>query len=299
MNLSQKLYEYSIPFSLDIPCKTLTSFKIGGKCDYLIEPRDTNELIATLKLIKEAEIKYILLGCASNVLFSDNGYRGAVIRLKPPFSGVELLQDNRVKVYAGEKLSSLCRFALQHALKGIEFCYGIPGSVGGAVYMNAGAYGGEIVDIFESCEVITKDLNIETRTKQQMDFSYRHSILCDNEEILISVILKLSKGDKTQIENTMNDLLQRRVDKQPLNVPSAGSTFKRPVNGYASALIDECGLKGFSIGDAIVSTKHAGFVVNNGNASCKDVIMLCDEIRRVVFKEKGILLETEVEIVEE
>ncbi len=299
MNLSQKLKENSIPFSLNIPCKSISTFKIGGNADYLIEPRNINELLTALSLAKQSNTKYILIGCASNVLFSDNGYRGAVIRLKPPFSGMELLPNNRIKVYAGEKLSSLCRFALQNSLSGIEFCYGIPGSVGGAVYMNAGAYGGEITDIFESCEVITDNLSIETRTRQQMDFSYRHSVLCNNNEILVSVILKLTPGKSSEIESRMNELLQRRVDKQPLKEPSAGSTFKRPSNGYASALIDECGLKGYSVGDAMVSTKHAGFVVNNGNASCKEVITLCNEVRSVVYNKKGILLETEVEIVEE
>ncbi len=299
MDLRQALQNESIPFITDVSCKTLSSFKIGGDADYLIEPTDTDSLIRTIRLLDQAKIKYILLGCGSNVLFSDNGYRGAVVRLKAPFNSKEMLPDNRIKVYAGERLSALCSFALKHSLTGMEFAYGIPGSIGGAVYMNAGAYGSEITDIFESAEILTRDLQLETRTKEQMHFSYRHSILCDNEDILVSVTLRLQPGDPDEINKKMQELMFRRTDKQPLSLPSAGSTFKRPSNGYASALIDECGLKGFAVGDAMVSTKHAGFVVNTGNASCNDILTLCDEIKRVVFEKKGVLLELEVELVRE
>ncbi len=299
MDFIQAVNKEGIPIFTDISCKTLTSFKIGGKADYLIEPSDTKQLVKTLSLVKQYGIKYILIGCGSNLLFSDNGYRGAIIRLKPPFSSKAILPGNQIKVYAGERLSSLCNFALENSLSGLEFCYGIPGSVGGAVYMNAGAYGGEITDIFLSAEILTEDLTLELRNKEQMDFSYRHSALCSNNEILISTTLQLMPDCTDKIKDRMNELMSRRVDKQPLSLPSAGSTFKRPTGGYASALIDECGLKGFTVGGASVSEKHAGFVVNNGGASCNDILTLCDKISEIVYAKKGILLETEVEIVKE
>ncbi len=299
MDFAQALKNENISFAVDVSCKTLSTFKIGGIADFLIEPADKEQLKTALFLADRMCVRYKVIGCGSNLLFSDKGYRGALIRIKPPFSGCELIDHETVRVYAGERLSRLCTFAAQHSLSGLEFAFGIPGSLGGAVYMNAGAYGGEMSDVLVGAEVLTVERQFEYRTTNQLELSYRHSALCDNNELLIYADLKLKQGNMVEIEKRMSELIAARNEKQPLNLPSAGSTFKRPIGGYASALIDECGLKGFAVGGAAVSKKHAGFVVNVGDATCIDVLTLCDEIKRIVLEKKGINLELEVAAIPE
>ncbi len=297
MSFLSALNTANIPFSTDVSCKTLSTFKIGGLADTVIDPPDSDALIDALRITKQHGIKHTVIGCGSNLLFADDGYRGAIIRIKPPFSGCELTDPTSVRVFAGERLSRLCTFVAQNSLSGIEFAYGIPGSLGGAVYMNAGAYGGEMADVVTSVSVLTSDLTLKTLSAKEMGFAYRHTALCESDDIILSADLALHHGNRGDITALMDKNISARNEKQPLNLPSAGSTFKRPLGGYASALIDECGLKGRSVGGAMVSEKHAGFVVNTGDATCDDILLLCDIIKDTILREKNISLELEVKVI--
>jgi UDP-N-acetylmuramate dehydrogenase len=215
------------------------------------------------------------------------------------FKRIVLEDEDKLKCGAGASVSSVCRYALDNSLSGLEFAWGIPGSAGGAVYMNAGAYGGEVRDIFQSAMCIDDKGQESTFNENECGFSYRHSVFQENNMIITEAVLRLHKGDKKTISSKMDELLERRKTKQPLELPSAGSTFKRPAGGYAAALIDECGLKGTKVGGASVSTKHTGFIVNDGDASCTDVLELINVIRKRVKEYKGIDLECEVKIIGE
>ena len=209
---------------------------------------------------------------------------------------ISLVNDTNISVSAGTSLKKLCNSALDNSLTGLEFAYGIPGTVGGAVFMNAGAYDGEVKDVIVSCETVDMNGNVKKYTKDEMDLSYRHSAFQSKDEIIVSAVFELKKGDKDLISEKMNDLMSRRKDKQPLEYPNAGSTFKRPVGQFAGKLIQDCGLRGFAVGGAMVSEKHCGFVINNNNATCEDVTSLISQVQEKVLKETGFFLECEVKI---
>ena len=264
------------------------TFRIGGPADIFIKPCDEIQLCRAVAFCKEQGIRYYLLGNGSNILFEDAGFRGAVLDLTAMKTGIGMKENIpgeesgvvycNVTVGAGMKLSTLCNFALNHSCTGLEFAYGIPGTVGGAIYMNAGAYGVEV-------------------PAAELDLSYRHSIFEENGGCILSATFRLKKGDAASIKSRMYELMQKRIDKQPLDKPSAGSTFKRPAGAFAAALIDQCGLRGYRHGGAAVSEKHCGFVVNLGGATCADVLALCDEVRAIVKEKTGYDLEKEIRVV--
>lgn len=290
----EALKENSILFREEEALKKHTSFQIGGNCRLLIEPATKEQVVKTLECLKD--YPYIVLGNGSNVLVSDEGFDGAVLLLNRNFSAIRLLDEETIEVEAGASLVSLCNFALEHSLTGLEFAYGIPATVGGALFMNAGAYGGEMKDVVESVSHI-KDGELGSYAKEELDYSYRHSIYQQGNYVILSGVLRLKKGDKAEIRAKMDDLMGRRKSKQPLNFPSAGSTFKRPVGAFAAKLIEDCGLKGASVGGAQVSEKHSGFIINTGNATCKDVLDLIEIVKDKVKEETGFTLECEVKLI--
>lgn len=292
--LISALKNEKIEYKADESMKLHTSFKIGGNADVFILPDTPTKCIAAISYCKRFSIPYIIIGKGSNLLVSDLGFRGAVICISSAMSEIKLVGEDTIFCQAGASLASVCNFALENSLTGLEFAYGIPGNIGGAIYMNAGAYGGEMKDITIECEYIDDAGKICKLSQNELDFSYRHSFFTDKPFCIVSATLKLNKGEKNQIHATMNDYLGRRKDKQPLEYPSAGSTFKRPEGSYASLLVDQCGLKGFKIGDAQVSEKHAGFVINRGNATCEDVLLLMEHVKKVVYEKTGYILEPEI-----
>ena len=281
------------------PMSKYTSFKTGGNADFLIIPASIDSLQEIIKKCKELNIKPFVMGNGSNLLVTDNGYKGVIIKIGSNLSSMKLLDENTIECETGTMMKALCNFALDNSLTGLEFAFGIPGNLGGAVYMNAGAYGGEMKDVLYSCTHIDSDGNIGTLTKDQLNLGYRRSAYTDNGYTIISATLKLQKGDKIAIKEAMNDKLRRRKEKQPLEFPSAGSTFKRPEGYFAGALIEDCNLKGYSIGGAQVSEKHAGFVINRGGATSTDILNLIKYIQNTVFDKHGVKLETEVKIIGE
>lgn len=278
------------------PMSKHTSFRIGGPAELMVFPKTIEELASVLKVSALLDCKKSILGAGTNVLAPDEGIDGVVICLKDALDFIECKDGNRLCVAAGVTMARAAVFACNHNLTGLEFAHGIPGTVGGGVYMNAGAYGGEISQVCESVDVMYMDGRIQTFQAEEMEFSYRHSRLEEEEAIVLSAVFRLNPGCESEIRETMQTLLQKRKASQPLDLPSAGSAFKRPVGGYAAALIDEAGLKGFRVGDAAVSEKHAGFVVNLGAATAADVKMLLANVAEQVWKKNGILLEPEVRI---
>ena len=283
----------------DEPLKNHTTFKIGGNCIALIEPREVSDIVETIKICRENSIKFFVIGNGSNLLVPDEGYNGVIIKLKSEFSKIEVEGDYLI-VNSGAKLSEVYTVAYENSLTGFEFASGIPGTIGGAIFMNAGAYGGEMKDIVESVEVLDLD-NFELRElkNEELEFSYRKSIIQRKNYIVTTIKLKLKKGNKEEINSVYEDLRDRRNSKQPLNFGSAGSTFKRPEGHFASKLIEDAGLKGYHINDAWVSEKHSGFIVNKGNASYKEVMELIEYVQKVVFEKFGVKLETEVRILKD
>lgn len=281
-------------YKTDEPLKRHTTFKIGGNVRLLAEINSENTLLMLLDFLKSNNIKYFVLGKGSNILADDNGFDGVILKISNSFSNIKKINETDIFCTAGTSLRELCGFALENSLSGLEFAFGIPGTAGGALYMNAGAYGGEIKDIIKSAHYADANGKIKEIDKDKMNLSYRHSIFSENNNMIITdMTFSLTYGDPDEIKAKMNGFLQKRKDKQPLEFPSAGSTFKRPEGSYASLLIEECGLKGMSVGDAQVSEKHSGFVINKGNASFKDVIRLTDNIKKIVKEKTGYSLELE------
>ena len=278
------------------PMAKHTSFRIGGPAKVLAFPKRPEQLRQVLKVSAFLDKKYRILGAGTNVLAPDEGIEDIVICLKDCLEGMEQIDDTHIRVAAGVTMTRAAVYAAGLGLGGMEFAHGIPGTVGGGVYMNAGAYGGEICQICQSVDVMYPDGEIRTYSGEQMDFSYRHSRLEEDGGIVLSAVFALEKKSEQQIRGQMQDLLKRRKTSQPLDLPSAGSAFKRPVGGYAAALIDQSGLKGFRVGDAAVSEKHAGFVVNLGNATAADVRHLLQSVSDKVFEDSGIRLEPEMRI---
>lgn len=282
---------------LNEPMSKHTTFRIGGNADIVLYP--DNEIVITeiIKYCKTENIPLKIFGKGSNILVSDEGIRGAVIILDSRFSKLELISETVVSCQAGAAMSVIGEFACEHSLTGFEFGAGIPGTVGGAIYMNAGAYDGEMKDIVVSAKYIDADGELHTLSKEELKLGYRKSVFSDMNCCITEVVLDLKKGNKEEIRDKMNDLMHRRASKQPLNFPSAGSTFKRPVGYFAGTLIEQSGLKGYSIGGACVSEKHAGFVVNKGGATSKDVLKLVEHIKKTVKANSGVELECEIKFI--
>lgn len=277
-------------------CK-YTSFKAGGNASLLITPNSIPSLREIIVACKEHEIEYFILGNGSNVLVRDGGIDGAVIRLGSDLAKITLLDETTIFAEAGASLKSICMFALEHSLTGLEFAYGIPGTLGGAVYMNAGAYGGEMKDVLYSVSHIDTNGEFGELSKENLNLSYRHSAYAENGFVITSAVIKLQKGNSDDIKAKMNELLSKRKEKQPIEYPSAGSTFKRPEGYFAGALIEDCNLKGKEIGGAQVSEKHAGFIINKNKATASDILNLIKFVQDAVYKKHGVHLETEVKII--
>lgn len=284
----------------DEPMSAHTSFRIGGPADAVVLVNNEDELRTVLGTVNDMESEYMIMGNGSNFLVSDEGYPGIMVKLSGDFNSIGLDEENddRIIVGGAKHLSGTSAFATDNGLAGMEFASGIPGSIGGALFMNAGAYGGEMKDIVETVRLMKPDgsavINCDNK---KMRFAYRHSILQENAYIVLSTILKLTKDDPRAIAERVSEIQKKRNSKQPVNLPSAGSTFKRPISGYAAALIDEAGLKGYRVGDAQVSEKHAGFVVNLGKATAEDVLTLMGYIQKTVFEKSEIILEPEVRLI--
>lgn len=280
----------------DEPLKNHTYFKIGGPASILVEPEDTEDLRTVLKLIKEHDVNYFVIGNGTNLLVSDEGFRGAIVKIGEKFNYFER-HDNKVVAGAGVLLSTLAKLLAREGLAGFEFASGIPGYLGGAICMNAGAYGGEMKQVVKKVKCIDLEGKIHEFTNDEMEFTYRHTKISDSEYIVIETELELDFGDKDEIMGIIKELNEKRTSKQPLNLPSAGSTFKRPENGYASKLIEDAGLKGLKYKGAMVSDKHSGFIVNYDNACCNDVLGLMRIVISTVYDKFGITLEPEIKIV--
>lgn len=280
----------------DEPLKAHTTFKIGGPCDIMIMPNSCKALAELVKTASELEIKYMILGNGSNVLFSDNGYRGAVFILGADMSKISV-SGNVITAYAGALLSKVCRTALECSLSGLEFAYGIPGTVGGAVYMNAGAYGGEIKDVVKSVSCINVEGVFITYRKDDLDLGYRKSRFTGSDEIIVGAEFELKQGNSADIKSAMDELTAKRKSRQPLEYPSAGSAFKRPEGTYAGLVIEQSGMKGYSVGDAQISEKHANFIINKGNATAEDVKKLISDVQKAVKEKTGYTLECEVKLI--
>ena len=278
------------------PMSEHCSFRIGGPADIFAEPADADELCALLSLFRRHGQDYVVVGKGTNLLISGEGIRRPVIHIGPRMGSV-VRQGDAIEAEAGLSLARLAVFAQQNGLTGLEFAHGIPGSLGGACFMNAGAYGGEMKDIVSAVRCVDAEGRILCHEGSENCFAYRRSRYMDSGEIVISARLELSPGDGEAIGAKMRELMERRSASQPLDKPSAGSTFKRPENGYAAAMIDQAGLKGFTLGGAQVSEKHAGFVVNLGGASFEDVAALMEHVQQTVYERSGTLLEPEVRII--
>lgn len=286
-------HEDPIEIKQNEPMSRHTSFKIGGNADLYIIPHDMDALIETVRILKETETKRYFLGNATNVLFDDAGFRGAVVSLGN-ICAIKVI-ENRIIAEAGASLNLVCKTARDKELSGLEFAYGIPGSIGGAVFMNAGAYGGEMSQVVaQSTYLSLDDMTVHTIPLSAHEYGYRESVYRHNNWLVLSAVMELKKGEYDKINAAMNDYMSRRIDKQPLEYPSAGSVFKRYPGRYTGQMIEECGLKGYSIGGAQVSEKHAGFIVNKGGATSADVLALIEHIKNEVYKKFDCRIECEV-----
>lgn len=278
------------------PMSKHTSFSIGGPADLFVEPATVEEIQKVCALARQEKVPFFVIGNGSNLLVSDEGIRGIVLHLGKNFSKIEQ-EGNVISVQSGALLSRVAKVALASSFTGFEFAAGIPGSFGGAVAMNAGAYGGEMKDIILDADVLTPEGDVRTLSLEELDLSYRHSCIFEKNYLVLSARIQLTPGDETAIRERMSELAQARRDKQPLEYPSAGSTFKRPEGYFAGKLIQDAGLKGFTVGGAMVSEKHAGFVINHGGASAKDVSSLISQVQKKIQEQFGVHMEPEVRFV--
>ena len=296
--LKNRLKEVILPVDMcsEEPLAKHTFFRIGGPAELMVFPRGRRELSAALKISSEMGIRPYILGAGSNVLAPDEGIRGLVIVTKDTFMGLELLDETHISAMSGMSMAKAAMFAAADGLSGLEFAHGIPGTVGGGVYMNAGAYGGEIKDVAIKTEYMTLDGSIRFFEGDEQEFAYRSSVFQKLDGVIVRTVFELTPGDEGEIRSRIRELSEKRRASQPLEFPSAGSTFKRPVGGYAAALIEQAGLKGLSVGGAAVSEKHAGFIINKGGATAADVMALVKLVRERVFDHSGIMLEPEVRL---
>ena len=278
----------------DEPMSQHTTFRIGGKADYFVAPKTKGQIKELIDYCKQEGISYYLIGNGSNLLVGDKGFRGVIIQIDRAFGEITFLDEETVKAEAGVMLSKLAAEVADKGLTGFEFASGIPGTLGGAVYMNAGAYGGEIKDCIVSALILDENNEMKTLSKEELQLAYRNSIVAKKGYTVLEAVFHFEKGEKEAILAKMAELNAQRREKQPLNFPSAGSTFKRPEGYFAGKLIMDAGLRGFRVGGAMVSEKHCGFVVNVENSTAKDVVTLMDEVDRIVFEKFGVHLEPEV-----
>lgn len=277
----------------DEPMKKHTTFRVGGPADYFVTPADEGELSGVVKLCREMQMPYYIVGNGSNLLVGDKGFRGVVIQIFKAMNAMRR-EGAEITAQAGCSLAQIANAALDAALTGFEFAAGIPGTLGGAVVMNAGAYGGEMKDVLVSAKVLTDEGEIRTLSNEELELGYRTSVVAKKGYVVIEATLQLTEGEQTAIKARMEELRQQRVSKQPLEYPSAGSTFKRPEGHFAGKLIQDAGLKGFTVGGAQVSEKHSGFVINTGDATAADVAELMRQVIEKVKEETGITMEPEV-----
>lgn len=300
MNNIEALEKYALSLECsaerEVSMKNYTSFKVGGPAELFLSPEDAGQTAKLVRFCEKEEIPVFVLGKGSNLLVSDRGIKGAVIYTGKQ-CGISLVDENTVRAQSGASLAQLCTFALENSLSGLEFAYGIPGTVGGAVFMNAGAYGGEMKDVLLNSEYVSTDGTSGELDNEAMELSYRHSAYENSNLVITAASVRLAPADRNEIKSTMNDILARRKEKQPLEYPSAGSTFKRPKGNFAGALIEQCGLKGVSVGGAQVSEKHAGFIINRGGATAADILSLIKHVQARVKAQTGVSLETEIRLI--
>lgn len=300
MNNIEALEKYALSLECsaerEVSMKNYTSFKVGGPAELFLSPEDAGQTAKLVRFCEKEEISVFVLGKGSNLLVSDRGIKGAVIYTGKQ-CGISLVDENTVRAQSGASLAQLCTFALENSLSGLEFAYGIPGTVGGAVFMNAGAYGGELKDVLLNSEYVSTDGTSGELDNEAMELSYRHSAYENSNLVITAASVRLAPADRNEIKSTMNDILARRKEKQPLEYPSAGSTFKRPEGNFAGALIEQCGLKGVSVGGAQVSEKHAGFIINRGGATATDILSLIKHVQARVKAQTGVSLETEIRLI--
>jgi len=283
---------------LNEPMSKHTSFKTGGNCELMVFAKSEQDIINILKLTKKYDEKLYVLGNCTNLIVRDKGVKGTILKISKGFDSI-VVEDNKIIAKAGTLLSKLAKVAQQNGLTGLEFASGIPGTVGGAVSMNAGAYGGEISDVLAYTKFIDKEGNISQINNMEHEFTYRKSVFSNNNNIIIESGFLLKKDDKSNIQKKMNDYNSRRKQKQPLQFPNAGSVFKRPLGYYTGQLIEQCNLKGYNINGAMISDLHAGFIINENNATSKDIIGLIAHIQETVYNKYKVKLETEVKIIGE
>ena len=298
--LDNRIHDYlpDLKWAADEPMAKHTSFRIGGPAKRMAFPKTREQLVVLMGFLQDAGVKPLLIGNGTNLLVADKGLDTVVIDTSAELSHIELTDEGEIAADAGVSLAKLALFAWKNGLTGLEFAHGIPGSVGGAVCMNAGAYGGEMRQVVREATVLFPEEGIRTLTGEELAFSYRHSLLTDRPDaVVLRAVFALEAGESAAIREKMDELMARRKASQPLEYPSAGSTFKRPEGYYAAALIDQCGLKGLTVGGAQVSEKHAGFVINRGGATCADVTGLMAEIQRRVREQTGVELEPEVRVI--
>ena len=300
MNNIEALEKYALSLECsaerEVSMKIYTSFKVGGPAELFLSPEDAGQTAKLVRFCEKEEIPVFVLGKGSNLLVSDRGIKGAVIYTGKQ-CGISLVDENTVRAQSGASLAQLCTFALENSLSGLEFAYGVPGTVGGAVFMNAGAYGGEMKDVLLNSEYVSTDGTSGELDNEAMELSYRHSAYENSNLVITAASVRLAPADRNEIKSTMNDILARRKEKQPLEYPSAGSTFKRPEGNFAGALIEQCGLKGVSVGGAQVSEKHAGFIINRGGATAADILSLIKHVQARVKAQTGVSLETEIRLI--
>lgn len=289
--------EHLIPLAQNVPLSGYTTFRIGGTADYVVTPENTQQMVSLIRFLEEKKLRYFILGRGSDILASDQGYRGVIVSTAKMNSLRR--EDHRIFAGAGCSMASVSNLAQREGLAGLEFLHGIPGSIGGGVYMNAGAYGSEISNFIEFVLWVDPTGSVHVSTGDELEFSYRHSYFSNHAGVICSVALRCQPGEPDQIRSVMADLDSRRREKQPLEYPSAGSAFKRPAGHFAGKLIEDCGLKGCSVGGACVSEKHAGFIVNKGGATSEDVQCLIRHVSDTVFDQTGVRLEPEIRFLEE
>ena len=283
----------------DEPMKKHITFRVGGNADAFVSVSNEKEIIDIINLCKEANVDYYIIGNGSNLLVYDDGYRGLIIEIGKSFADIKRIDDETFYADSGVLLSRIAVYALENELAGFECLSGIPGTLGGGVVMNAGAYGGELKDVVESVKVLDDNGDVFVIKNEDMKFGYRNSVVKEKGYVVLGATIRLRKGNAEEIKSLMSDFNGRRRDKQPLEYPSAGSTFKRPQGYFAGKLIEDSGLRGYAVGGAQVSEKHCGFVINKGDATCSDVLNLIEDVKNKVFEDSGVTLEREVKIIGE
>ncbi len=294
--LKKDLAEHGIVCWCNEELKNHTSFEIGGPARLFTQPANTQQLTTVLTAAKKANVPYFVLGKGTNVLFEDEGFNGLVVELSRCNATIEIA-GNEIIAGAGADLGTVCTEAKDAGLGGLEFAFGIPGSVGGAIYMNAGAYGGEMKQAVKEVHFLDEDFAVRVLPVEELELGYRTSVFHFHPWVILSATFVCQQKEQALIEAEMKDLWEKRQDKQPLELPSAGSAFKRPEGAFAGALIDQCGLRGYRVGDAAISEKHCGFIVNLGNATCQQVLQLADEVAEKVEQETGYKLEKEIRVI--